>query len=95
MLDRGDVEIGQFTPQEVDKRVRSGKGIVAQDFVTPEGTAKSVEKKQDLEEARVKNVLEGAREDGVYESFDQLKDPVAASRLLGDEDLTVIPISDV
>tara|TARA_R100000005_G_scaffold95552_1_gene77436 strand:- start:17473 stop:26175 length:8703 start_codon:yes stop_codon:yes gene_type:complete len=82
MLDRGDVEIGQFTPQEVDKRVRSGKGIVAQDFVTPEGTAKSVEKKQDLEEARVKNVLEGAREDGVYESFDQLKDPLAASELL-------------
>lgn len=82
MLDRGDVEIGQFTPQEVDKRVRSGKGIVAQDFVTPEGTAKSVEKKQDLEEARVKNILEGAREDGVYESFDQLKDPLAASELL-------------
>ena len=82
MLDRGDVEIGQFTPQEVDKRVRSGKGIVAQDFVTPEGTAKSVEKKQDLEEARVKNVLEGAREDGAYESFDQLKDPLAASELL-------------
>ena len=82
MLDRGDVEIGQFTPQEVDKRVRSGKGIIAQDFVTPEGTAKSVEKKQDLEEARVKNVLEGAREDGAYESFDQLKDPLAASELL-------------
>ena len=83
MVEGGEVEVGPFSQAEVEKKRSASKvNLIAQDFETPEGAAKSVEKKQDLEENRVKNVLEGAREDGVYESFDQLKDPLAASELL-------------